>query len=218
MSHAVSLAPTVESGTIPTGTASLVSEPPATEPQSAGVLSDAEIEALTDEQRAELMLRLHRDVPLPGRLTLRAVRRARMALLVLSAVVLVPWIVHLAGTLPTDYEVHHWTTTWVGYDIGLALIMAVTVVLGLLRSPLVILTSFSTGVLLLSDAWFDIVTASPADRGESILSAVFAEVPIALLLMLGALRILRHMAVRTWRLEPGQSIWRWRMIDLPEPG
>lgn len=186
---------------------------------TASVLSDAEIDALTDAQRADLMLRLHRDVELtlPRNLSVRTVRRARMSLLTISSVVLVPWIVYLATSLPTEYQARHWPETWAGYDVGLALMMAVTVLLGALRSPLVVLTSFATGILLVCDAWFDMMTAEPRDRSEAIVSAALAELPLAAMLLISSLRILHHLAVRTWALEPGQPIWHWRMVDLGGP-
>lgn len=194
------------------------SQPPV-ERASASVLSDAEIDRLSDEQRADLMLRLHRDVELtlPRNLSVRTVRRARMSLLTISSVVLVPWIVYLATSLPTEYQASHWPETWAGYDVGLASMMALTVLLGARRSPLVVLTSFATGVLLVCDAWFDMMTAEPHDLPEAIASAALAELPIAALLMISSLRILHHLAVRTWGLEPGQPIWHWRMVHLGGP-
>ena len=42
--------------------------------------------------------------------------------------------------------------------------MAATAVLGWLGCQLVVLPAFTTGVLLICDAWFDIVTAGPGPR------------------------------------------------------
>jgi hypothetical protein len=63
-------------------------------------------------------------------------------------------------------------------------------------------------VLLSSDAWFDIMTAAPADRWPSVLIAVVAELPLAIVLISGALRILRLTVTRLYLLEPGIPLWR----------
>ena len=95
-----------------------------------------------------------------------------------------------------------------GFDVLLLLFMAVTAVLGLLRRQLLVLTAFTTGVLLICDAWFDVMTAAPADRWPSVLTAVLGELPLAALLITGALRILRLTATRLYVLDPGMPLWR----------
>jgi len=86
--------------------------------------------------------------------------------------------------------------------------MAVTAVLGLLRRQLLVLTAFTTGILLICDAWFDLMTAAPEDRWLSVFTAVLGELPLAVLLITGALRILRLTATRLYALEPGKPLWR----------
>jgi hypothetical protein len=116
--------------------------------------------------------------------------------------------VYLAYSLPDKYVAHNWPVTWVGFDILLLLFMAATALLGLLRRQLLILTAFTTGVLLFCDAWFDVMTAGPTDRTLSILTAVLGELPLAALLITGALRILRLTATRLYFLDPGMPLWR----------
>jgi hypothetical protein len=77
-----------------------------------------------------------------------------------------------------------------------------------LRRQLLVLTAFTTGVLLICDAWFDVMTAAPMDRWPSVLTALLGELPLAALLITGALRILRLTATRLYVLDPGMPLWR----------
>jgi hypothetical protein len=86
--------------------------------------------------------------------------------------------------------------------------MAATAVLGVLRRQLVVIVAFTTGVLLVCDAWFDIITASPVDRTASVLTALLAELPLAAVLITGALRLLRLTLTRLYLIDPGAPLWR----------
>lgn len=57
-------------------------------------------------------------------------RRHALELLTVSAIGLVPWTFLLAVTLPTNYHVHEWRATWVGFDILLIVAMASTAYFG----------------------------------------------------------------------------------------
>jgi hypothetical protein len=96
----------------------------------------------------------------------------------------------------------------VGFDILLLVFMAATAVLGLLRRQLLVLAAFTTGVLLVCDAWFDVMTAAPTDMWLSVLTAALGELPLAVILITGALRILRLTAARLYVLDPGMPLWR----------
>ena len=121
-----------------------------------GVVSDAQIAAMSAAERRELITRLERPI---GELVTESgfvrMRRVRLVLMAGAIVGLIPWIVYLSITLPDRYIANNWTATWVGFDILLLLFMASTAVLGLLRRQLLILAAFTTGVLLVCDAWFD---------------------------------------------------------------
>ncbi|OBB99514.1 hypothetical protein A5784_22270 [Mycobacterium sp. 852013-50091_SCH5140682] len=172
-------------------------------------LSDAQIAAMSDVDRRDLIRRLERpvgEVLEPS--ALRRLRRVRLVLLVGASIGLVPWTGYLAMTLPDKYVAHNWPATWVGFDAILLAFLVATAVLGLLRRQLLILTAFTTGVLLVCDAWFDVMTAAPADRQLSFLTAVLVELPLAIILMTGALRILQITATRLYLLEPGKPLWR----------
>jgi hypothetical protein len=99
------------------------------------------------------------------------VRRVRLVLMVGAIVGLIPWTIYLVITLPDKYIAHNWPVTWVGFGILLLVFMAATAVLGLVRRQLLVLTSFTTGILLVCDAWFDVMTAAPTDMWLSVLTA-----------------------------------------------
>lgn len=172
-------------------------------------LSDAQIAAMSDADRRDLIERLERplsEVVAPS--TLRRVRRLRLVLVVGASIGLLPWMAYLAQTLPEKYVAHNWPATWLGFDVILLVFMVSTAVLGVLRRQLLILAAFTTGVLLACDAWFDVMTAAPADRLLSTLGAILVELPLAIILITGALRILRLTATRLYLVHPGTSLWR----------
>jgi hypothetical protein len=119
------------------------------------------------------------------------IRRIRNWLTLCAAITLIPWTIYLGLTLPQNYNAQHWQVTWVGFDVLLLAFMATTAVLGLTRHHLMTLFAFATGVLLLCDAWFDVVTAKRGDFAVSVLTAMLAEVPLAVALIIGSLRIVR---------------------------
>ena len=174
-----------------------------------GEVSDDQIAAMSATERRELIQRLERPFAelLPESVLVR-VRRVRLVLVSGAIVGLIPWTVYLAITLPDKYIAHNWPATWVGFDVLLLVFMAVTALLGLLRRQLLVLTAFTTGILLICDAWFDVMTAAPDDRWLSLLTAVLGELPLAVLLITGALRILRLTATRLYVLDPGMPLWR----------
>lgn len=180
------------------------------------MLTDAEIAALTPAQRRDLIYRLGRPIADSGVdvADLRRARRLRALLVVASVVVLVPWIAYLAFSLPHSYRAENWSATWTGFDVGLLIAMVAIAYLGWRRRLAVIAVAFVVGTLLICDAWFDVMTARPGDRDESILSAVVVELPLALVFISGGLRAIRLFAERLWLSEPGSSVWR---IALPLP-
>jgi hypothetical protein len=174
-----------------------------------GIVSDALIAAMSPTERRELITRLERPLDeLLSTPTFERVRRLRLVLMIGAIVWLIPWTGYLAVSLPDRYITYNWTATWVGFDVLLLMFMVATVVLGLVRRQLLILAAFTTGVLLTCDAWFDVMTAAPTDRWPSILTAVLAELPLAVLLITGALRILRLTVARLWLLGPHTPLWR----------
>src|SRR5579884_254960 len=117
-----------------------------------GILTDAQIAALTPEQRRELISRLKQplsDVIDPQ--LLARVRRVRLSLMIGGSMAMVPWLAYLSVTLPENYVAHNWPITWVGFDLLLMGFMVMTAVLGYLRRQVLVLAAFTTGVLLVCD-------------------------------------------------------------------
>ena len=180
------------------------------------MLTDAQIADMSPVERRDLIKRLARPVDdiVPSHRWLRRTREIRIALMVFSAVALVPWTIYLAVTLPRAYVALNWDRTWVGFDILLLVMMLATAVLGYLRRQMLVVTAFATGVLLICDAWFDVMTAHGEDRAWSIATALVVELPLAVLLITGSLQVLRLVAARLWALDGGGRAWQ---VTIPLP-
>jgi hypothetical protein len=176
-------------------------------------VSDTVIAEMSPEQRRELIHRLERPLEelLPAPVLMR-IRRLRLALMVGGAIGLMPWMVFLAITLPSNYVAHNWPATWVGFDALLVAFMVMTAVLGFLRRQLLLVTAFTTGVLLTCDAWFDVMTAGPNDLWVSALTAALGELPLAVIMITGALRIVRLTMTRLWLVDPEMPLWRLPLL------
>ena len=180
-------------------------------------LSDEEIAAMTPAQRRELILRL---APVPAGLvpaprTMERIRRWRLALMLACVAALIPWIVYLAITLPSHYEARNWVATWVGFDVILLAMLVATAVFGWRRRLLLLPTAFASGVLLVCDAWFDVLTSQRgADLVQALLTAFLVELPLAFILIAGPLRLLRYVAIRNGLVEAGLPMWR---LPIPMP-
>jgi hypothetical protein len=178
------------------------------------VLSDARIAAMSPDQRRDLIQRLQRPLDEVLHPTIaRRMRRTRLTLMTGGAIVLIPWIVYLAFTLPANYVAQNWPATWIGFDCLLVAFMAATAVLGWLRRQLVMLTAFTTGVLLICDAWFDILTAGLGrNLAVPMLTAALGNLPLAAIMITGALRIQRLTAIRLFFLDPEMPLSRLPLI------
>src|SRR5690242_6959242 len=121
-------------------------------------------------------------------------RERRLALLVSAAccVFLAGWIVLLAATLPHHFDAHHWRAVWVNFDVFLLAAFAATAWAIWRQRQVLILLLMLTGTMLCCDAWFDVGTAlATSGLWICLLSAVFAELPLAFLAFAGARRLLR---------------------------
>jgi len=173
-----------------------------------GILSDAQIAALTPEQRRDLISRLEKplsDVIDPA--FLARVRRVRLGLMTGGSLAMIPWLGYLSIALPENYVAHNWPLTWVGFDILLFGFMVATAVFGYLRRQLLVPAAFTTGVLLICDAWFDLMTAGPRDIWVSVATALLIEVPLGAFMIFSAVRLLRLTLTRLWLLNPGMRLW-----------
>lgn len=176
--------------------------------QAGHVLSDNEIEALTPAQRRDLIRRLQRPIgEVMSAARPRRLRRAHLGLMTGGVVFMIPWIVYLAFTLPRTHEVRNWPLIWIGFDCLLVVFMAATAILAWLHRHLLVFSAFTTGILLLCDAWFDVTTADPDELRTAILTAVLGGVPLAGILIAGALSLVRLNAIRLWELDSRESLW-----------
>ncbi len=176
--------------------------------------TDEQIAAMTVAQRRALIERLQRPMAeLIHPVLVARIRRVRVSMMIGGSVALIPWIVFLGFTLPNRYVADHWSATWVGFDALLVLLMALTAYLGWRRRLILVLTGFATGVLLVCDAWFDIMTSEPHDLPVAMATAAFAELPLAAVLIFGPLRIIHLVASQRWLMEtPGMRVWH---LELP---
>lgn len=127
----------------------------------------------------------------PDRVT-GSVRGWIVGFLALCCVVLIPWTVGLAVTLPRHYLVGNWPLAWTGFDIILLACLSTTAWALWKQRQVAIPAAMVTSALLLCDAWFDIVTAHPGRcMILSIATAMFAELPVAVLLGLISIELLR---------------------------
>jgi len=142
--------------------------------------------------------------PDPHDPALRRERRLALYLLAGCCVVLACWIVVLAATLPHRFDAHHWRAVWVNFDVFLLAAFAATAWALWRERQIVILLLVLTGTMLCCDAWFDVGT-SLATSGiwMSLASAVFAEVPLAVLAFLGARRLLRATVAAAFQAGEG---------------
>lgn len=172
------------------------------------VLSDNEIDALTPAQRRDLIRRLQRPIgevmssAYPSRL-----RRAHLGLMTGGVVFMIPWIVYLDSTLPQAHMVRNWSLMWVGFDCLLVLFMAATAVLAWQHRHLLVFSAFTTGILLLCDAWFDVMSADADELASAMVTAALGGL-LAMILIAGAVSLVRLNAIRLWELDARQSLWR----------
>jgi hypothetical protein len=168
---------------------------------------------MSPAERRQLVQRLER--PVSELMPVAVARRIRwgwLGIMTGGTLVLIPWIVYLAFALPDDYLVHDWTATWVGFDLLLLALMTATVIFGMLRRQVMLLTAFATGMLLICDAWFDLLTAGSGDFWVSVLTATLGDLPLAAVLITGTLRLIRFTAIRVWLLEPRTPLWRLPLL------
>lgn len=116
-----------------------------------------------------------------------------------AAVALLGWIGYLAQTLPGTYVATGWDAAWIGLDALLAVLLAATGWLTARRHPARVLTGFGSSVLLIVDAWFDVMTATGTDQWVAVVSAAVFEVPLAAFLGYWAVRAVSRLR------EPGDG-------------
>ena len=100
---------------------------------------------------------------------------------VAMAVILLPWIIYLRVTLPTQEIASHYRTAWVGFDAILFSQLARTGIYAFRKREReqVRLHAAVCATLLTVDAWFDVTTSPKSDLPVSIALAALIELPLA---------------------------------------
>lgn len=119
-------------------------------------------------------------------------RRVLIGAALACMLALAAWVGVLAVTLPLRYRAGGWSAAWVGFDLVLLGVFGATAWAAWRRRQILILCLVVLATLLLCDAWFD-TTLDYATGGFtfSLLLALTVELPLALLALIGARRLLR---------------------------
>ena len=118
-----------------------------------------------------------------SRLVPHSRRERLLAALLIGAALEILWAVYLGWRLPRHYVAAHWALAWVGLDVAeIAMLLGAAWAAWRQRAVL-ILFSIAAATLFLLDAWFDVTTAGHGDELQSVVLAVFVEVPSALVLL-----------------------------------
>jgi hypothetical protein len=96
----------------------------------------------------------------------------------LGAIALIPWVAYLGVSLPSTARVSE-RTAWIGFDVGLMLMFALTAVLAYRHNPRVAQAAAATATMLVVDAWFDIFTSGGGAALQSALQLAVVEVSCA---------------------------------------
>jgi hypothetical protein len=179
------------------------------------MIDESDVRLMSPEQRARLARTLAAlDLPRPlGDPKVRMRRRVALAIVVGCCLFLAVWIVVLAVTLPTRYRAGGWRGAWVGLDIGELLALASVAWAAWRGKQLLIVAMIVTATLMCCDAWFDLTLDwGTRSFSFSLVSAIFAELPLAAVMILGARRLLRLTVATTMALQgnhdPVPPLWR----------
>jgi hypothetical protein len=127
---------------------------------------------------------------------------AVLVLIVASCIILAAWIGYLAVSLPAFYRTGSWRGAWVGYDFAELVVFAAAGWAAWRRRQLLIIVLAVLATLLICDAWFDVVLdVRTAGFWESLTSALVIELPLAVIAILMARRLLRLAIGRVLQYE-----------------
>lgn len=136
-----------------------------------------------------------------------------LVLIIGGCILLAAWIGYLAVSLPAFYRAGSWRGAWVGFDVAELVVFAITGWAAWKRRQILIMCLIVLATLLLCDAWFDVVLDSRTTGFlSSLLSALLVEVPIALIAVFVARRLLRITVGQVIKYEGGQgpvpALWK----------
>ncbi len=95
------------------------------------------------------------------------------------SVILVPWIIYIARSLPARELPPNYDIAWAGFDVLLCLGLAATGYFALRRSRYLSTAAASAAALLVVDAWFDCMTTPGKERLLSFALCGLVELPLA---------------------------------------
>jgi hypothetical protein len=172
---------------------------------------DDELASMTGQQRRDLARRLAdlEGAPIERTARVQRDRRLFMGLVLIAAVFLIPWTILLAVTLPKNYQTGHWDAAWVGFDAALIVFLAIAAWAAWRRRHVLVFAAIVTATLLITDAWFDILTSSRNDVGVSIATGLLGNLPLAVLFIVVAYRLVRVSTHNARRLAGCE------VLDLP---
>jgi hypothetical protein len=188
------------------------------------VFDEAELRRMSSKERAKLMRTLA-VIDMPRLSSPGSTQRRKLFLLgtIACCVVLAVWIGVLAVTLPRYYRAGGWRGAWVGFDVAELAAFAATAWAAWRGRQVLIMCLTVLATLLLCDAWFD-VTLNLRTSGflVSLLSALLIEIPLAVIAILGARRLLRLTIARIRSREglvgPVPSLWKIPLFGPDEGG
>jgi hypothetical protein len=186
--------------------------------EAGSMLDESQLRLMSPEQRARLartLAALDRPRPDPKA---RLRRKLALAVVLACCVFLAAWIGVLAVTLPSHYRAGGWRGAWVGFDVVELFGFAAVAWTAWRGKQLLVVALIVTSTLLCCDAWFDL-TLDWGTHGFSfaVFSAVCGELPLALLMILGARRLLRLTIATAMAAEgvpgPVPPLWRVPLIS-----
>ena len=188
------------------------------------MFDQAELRRMSPRERARLMQMLAL-IDMPRLSSPGSTRRRKwfLAGTIVCCVALAAQIGVLAVTLPRYYRTGDWHGAWVGFDVALLAAFAATAWAAWRGRQVLIMCLIVLATLLLCDAWFD-VTLDLRTSGflVSLLSAVLIEIPLAVVAIIGARRLLRLTFARIRSREgltgPVPSLWRIPLFGPDEGG
>ena len=128
--------------------------------------------------------------------SIRVRSRRTAQLYAAAAVVLIPWTIYLAVSLPKRDVDTHYRGAWVGMDLLLVTAIVLTAYYAFRMDNRVQLPAMATATLLVVDAWFDVMTAGRRQATfVAIIMALCIEIPAALFSLYLARRVNRNAAL-----------------------
>ncbi len=190
---------------------------------SESTITDEMLGELSHVERVDLLRRLQEPTALGFAISqrVRTARRWFIGFLALCCVALIPWTIGLSLSLPRTYVATNWQVLWTGFDVVLLVCLSVTAWSLWKRRQILVPASIITSVLLLCDAWFDLLTANGHRQLiVSAVSALFGELPLAAMLCFVSIRSLRMGGRAARGLEqsaPVSPLWRTPLFTTANP-